>query len=100
MDIEQKIERVNKLKRMIDEIKDFKHQCEIGGQFSETHQKQNHFSELLLSANIWTGSQDPRREKKLSYINGETIKRVATSIISILEEDSEELKVELNKLFN
>lgn len=98
MTLEEKLKRANSLKEEIDRIKDFKNLCQRGNEWSEKYQKHNEFCSIILSAKIWTGSDNPRYEQALNYLNEKTITRIVERILPVLVEDLSRLEEELNNI--
>lgn len=68
--MEEKIKEINSLNRSIQELQDFLwllDNSDIDSKYGEKNEpKRNEFSMFWIESHLWTGSDNPRYEKKLN----------------------------------
>ena len=94
---EDKLKLANELKKQIEEVKDFIGLLETGGELSKEFKKPNQFTQLYISANIWTGSDNPPYNERIH--NPEIIKKCADSMIIVLREILSQKEIEFENIF-
>lgn len=97
MKMEEKIKVVNNLNRKIDELKSLLCLLENSNIESRYDSKMNVFKELTVSAYVWTGTQNPINEKKLTDVD--TINECSEAIKTILRMNIGRYEVELEGYF-
>lgn len=96
-DVNKKIQKAKKLQDDIAQLKNFINLCNNGHQYSEQHKGQNKFRSLTVSADIWTGSQNPNYKE--SILNHDTIKLIIIATELLLKDRLKEQEDELTSMF-
>ena len=97
METKEKIRIVKKLEEEIDNLESFIDLAKIGDIFDTKYNGQNMFTGLNISANIYTGTDNPRYEKGIR--EGETISAFIKAGLQTLESILKLKKEELEGMF-
>ena len=92
------LNKANELREQVDELQSFIELIENGQLFDKRYNGQNEFIQISLSADIWTGSDNPNYTRNLK--NSDSIKLFVNSGIETLKKLKEEKEREFRLLFN